>query len=346
MIPIRLHKLPEQSQGLVHSRPHLQERVFMSIPELPRTTVGIDVSQDWLDVHILPAGSISRTPNNESGYRTLVETLIVAPPKVIVLEGSGGLELMVATYLAQAGLPVAIVNPRQVRDFAKASGTLAKTDSLDAEIIARFGEAMRIEPRFIPDTERNELRALVTRREQLVDMLKAEKVRLQRAHDLSVRRSHDNIITAIQAEMDDVNGKIDHLIQNSPVWRVKDQLLQGIKGVGPQMARMVIAALPEIGLVNRREIAALVGVAPFNDDSGKRTGKRRIRGGRPHVRRVLYMAAVAAMRCNPQIKALHDRLQEKGKKNKVIIVACMRKLLITMNAVIKSEIVTSAPATA
>jgi len=310
----------------------------MSISEPSKTTVGIDVSQDWLDVHILPVGAISRVTNNESGFRTLVETLTASSPKVIVLEGSGGLELLVATYLAQAGLPVAIVNPRQVRDFAKASGKLAKTDTLDAEIIARFGEAMQIEPRFIPDVQRNELRALVTRREQLVDILKAEKVRLQRAYDQSVRRSHNHIITAVQSELEEVNRRIDDLIQNSPVWRVKDQLLQEIKGIGPQMARMVIAALPELGKVNRREIAALVGVAPFNDDSGKRTGKRSIRGGRPHVRRVLYMAAVAAMRCNPQIKALHDRLQEKGKKNKVIIVACMRKLLITMNAVLKQEI--------
>lgn len=314
----------------------------MSNTESPTAVVGIDVSQNWLDYHILPDGTKDRVTNDEEGIQTLVNALTAHSPKVIVLEGSGGLELLPATYLAQAGLPVALVNPRQVRDFAKASGTLAKTDTLDAQIIAHFGEAMKIEPRFIPDVQRNELRALISRREQLIGMLKAEKTRLKRAFDQSVRRSHNRIMEAIQSELDGVDGQIDSIIQNSPVWRVKDQLLQKIKGIGPQMARMVIAALPEIGQVNRREIAALVGVAPFNDDSGKRTGKRRIRGGRPHIRRVLYMAAIAAMRSNPQIKALHDRLQGKGKKNKVIIVACMRKLLITMNATLKKEIVTYA----
>jgi len=309
----------------------------MSNQESSISIVGIDVSQQWLDVHILPEGTKDRVSNDEHGFQALTQRLIARNPKVIVLEGSGGFELLPATYLAQAGLPVAIVNPRQVRDFAKADGTLAKTDSLDAQIIARFGEAMKVEPRFIPDLQRNELRAMVSRREQLIGMLKAEKTRQQRVFDQSVRQSHNRIMEAIQAELDSIDRQIDDLIQNSPVWRVKDQLLQKIKGIGPQMARMVIAALPEIGQVNRRQIAALVGVAPFNDDSGKRTGKRRIRGGRPHVRRVLYMAAIAAMRFNPQIKAFHDRLQEKGKTNKVIIAACMRKLLITMNATLKSE---------
>jgi transposase len=308
--------------------------------------VGIDVSQDWLDYHILPEGTKDRVSNDEEGFQALVQRLTACNPKVIVLEGSGGLELLPATYLALAGLPVALVNPRHVRDFAKASGTLAKTDTLDALIIARFGEAMKIEPRFIPDVQRNELRALVARREQLIGMLKAEKTRLKRTFEQSVRQSHNRIMEAIQAELDGVDREIDSLIQNSPVWRAKDQLLQEIKGIGPQMARMVIAALPEIGQINRRQIAALVGVAPFNDDSGKRTGKRRIRGGRPQVRRVLYMAAIAAMRYNPQIKALHDRLAEKGKMNKVIIVACMRKLLITMNATLKAEIVATACAAA
>lgn len=299
--------------------------------------VGIDVSQDWLDIHILPDGTKDRVSNDEPGFQALTQRLIACDLKVIILEGTGGLELLPATYLAQAGLPVAIVNPRQVRDFAKASGKLAKTDTLDAEIIARFGEAMKVEPRFIPDVQRNELRALVSRREQLIGMLKAEKTRLQRAFDQKVCQSHYRLMESIQSELDDVNRQITGLIQNSPVWRAKDDLLQSIKGVGQQMARMVIAALPEIGQVNRRQIAALVGVAPFNDDSGKRTGKRRIRGGRPQVRRVLYMAAMAAMRYNPQIKALHDRLLEQGKKNKVIIVACMRKLLIIMNATLKAK---------
>ena len=303
------------------------------------TYVGIDISQKWLDIHILPADAKDRLTNDEKGVRKLIKIMTKYSPKVILMEGSGGLERLPATMLAQAGLPVAIVNPRQVRQFARAAGILAKTDAIDAQIIARFGQAMQVEPRYAPDETRNELRALVTRREQLVDMLKAEKVRLQRAYDKSVQNSHDHVIEVIQIELDNVNKQIDNLIQNSPIWRVTDQILQRIKGIGPQMARMVIAALPELGQVNRREIASLVGVAPFNDDSGKRTGQRRIRGGRPHVRRVLYMAAVAAIRFNPQIKAFHDKLQEKGKKNKVIIVACMRKLLIIMNATIKSQLI-------
>jgi len=302
---------------------------------------GIDVSQQWLDVHLLPEGDELRFSNDDVGFRKLARKLKSHAPRVIILEGSGGLERGVATHLAQAGLPVAIVNPRQVRDFAKATGRLAKTDAIDAQIIARFGEAVNIQPRFIPDVPRQELKALVSRREQLVGMLKAEKVRLQRAYDQSVRDSHQHLISVIQTELDGVDSQIDAFIQNSPIWRANDQLLQEIKGVGPQLSHIVIAALPELGRLNRREIASLVGVAPFNDDSGKRTGKRRIRGGRPQVRRVLYMAAVAAMRSNPSIKALHDRLQEQGKKNKVIIVACMRKLLITMNAVMKSELVRS-----
>ena len=318
----------------------------MSSPESNPRVAGIDVSQQWLDVHLLPEGDENRFSNDVAGFQKLGRKLKSHPPRVIVLEGSGGLERGVATYLAQEELPVAIVNPRQVRDFAKASGKLAKTDAIDAQIIARFGEAMQIEPRFIPDVQRQELRALVTRREQLIGMLKAEKVRLQRANDESVRGSHNHLIGVIQAELDGVDSQVDSLIQNSPVWRANEQLLRNIKGVGPQLSRMVIAALPELGRVNRREIASLVGVAPFNDDSGKRRGQRRIRGGRPHVRRVLYMAAVAAMRYNPQIKTFHDRLHADGKKNKVIIVACMRKLLITMNAVMKAEIASLALAAA
>ncbi len=299
--------------------------------------VGIDVSQDWLDIHIIPAGVKDHVANDEQGFQKLVQSLTSYAPKVIILEGTGGLERMAATYMAQAGLPVAIVNPRQVRDFARASGTLAKTDAIDAQIIARFGEAMKVEPRFIPDTLRSELKSLVARREQLIAMRKAELSRLSRAFDQSVRQSHNRIMKAIQSELDDIDRNISGLIETSPVWRVKDELLQSIKGVGQQMARMAIAALPELGKVNRRQIAALVGVAPFNNDSGRRTGKRRIRGGRPQVRRVLYMAALSAMRFNPEIKALHDRLAEKGKKNKVIIVACMRKLLIIMNATLKTK---------
>jgi transposase len=318
----------------------------MSSHESNAIVVGLDVSQQWLDFHILPDGAADRFSNDETGFTKLARKLKSRKPRVIVLEGSGGLERGVATYLAQEGLPVAVVNPRQVRDFAKASGTLAKTDAIDAQIIARFGEAMQIEPRFIPDVQRRELQALVARREQLIGILKAEKVRLQRAYDESVRGSHNHLIGVIQAELDGLDGQIGLLIQNSPIWCANQQLLREIKGVGPQLSRMVIAALPELGRVNRREIASLVGVAPFNDDSGKRRGQRRIRGGRPQVRRVLYMAAVAAMRYNPQIKAFHDRLQEQGKKNKVIIVACMRKLLIIMNATLKQEYALAASAIA
>ena len=309
----------------------------MSNTKSDSTIVGIDVSQHWLDVHILPINTNQRFDNDETGHQELTKSLITAHPKIIVLEGTGGLQTRAATHMAQAGLPVAVVNPRQVHDFARATGILAKTDALDAEIIARFAEAMHIEPRFIPDPQREELKALVSRREQLIKMLKAETYRSKRSYQEPICQSHQRLIEAIQSELDGVNKQIDGLIQNSPIWRTKDRLLQNIIGVGPQTASMVIAALPELGKVNRREISSLVGVAPFNNDSGKRTGKRFIRGGRPQIRRVLYIAAIAAMRFNPQIKAFHDRLDEKGKKNKVIIVACMRKLLIIMNATLKQN---------
>jgi transposase len=313
----------------------------MSPHNTQQPIVGIDVSQQWLDLHILPSGETSRVTNDEPGFNKLTERLIAIKPQLIVMEGTGGLELLAATYLAQAELPVAVVNPKKVRDFAKASGKLAKTDALDAKIIAQFGETMKIKPQFIPDVQRHELKALVARREQLVEIIKVEKIRLQRVCDRSVQVSHQRIIAIVQSELDAVDQKIGDLIKNSPIWSGKDQALQQIKGVGPQTARMMIAALPELGQVNRRQIAALVGVAPFNDDSGKRRGVRRIRGGRPQLRRVLYMAAVAAMRSNPLIRSLYTRLKEAGKRSKVIIVACMRKLLTIMNAVIKKNFFSS-----
>jgi transposase len=298
--------------------------------------VGIDVSKARLDVCVQPGGESFAADNDEAGVAALVERLQTDLACLVVLEATGGLQERAAAALAAAGLYVAVVNPRQVRDFARATGRLAKTDRLDAAIIAAFAEAVKPQPRPLPDAERQGLIDLVARRRQLVEMRAAEKIRRsQLAQGLRPRLdAHLAFLDAAIAELDrDIGGAL----RASSLWRAQDELLASVPGIGP-VARAVIAAkLPELGQLSRRQIAALVGLAPFNRDSGQHKGKRAISGGRADVRNVLYMAAVAAIRCNPVIRAFHQKLKAAGKPPKVAITACMRKLLSILNAIAKAQ---------
>ena len=242
-----------------------------------------------------------------------------------------------AAALAAAGLPVAVVNPRQVRDFARAIGRLAKTDSIDAEVIARFAEAVRPEPRPLPNTAAQMLAALVARKRELVALRTAEKNRRRHAAADFVHRDLDASIEALARRIDALDQEIDQQVKGSPIWLARENLLKSVPGVGPGLARTLIAELPELGRLGRRKIAALVGVAPFNRDSGTLRGKRTIWGGRAAVRAILYMAAVSAARCNPAIAALYKRLRRAGKPAKVALTACMRKLLTILNAILRDQ---------
>jgi transposase len=298
--------------------------------------VGIDVSKAHLDLGTCSEDMTLSFSNDEKGIAKLVKYLKGLTPRLIVLESTGGLEVPVATALATVRLPIIVVNPRQVRDFAKATGKLAKTDSIDAKIIARFGEALRPEPRPLKDEEARELAALVTRRRQIVEMLTAERNRLLRAPK-RVDKDIKAHIRWLEKRLNDVNTDVEKLIKSSPIWREKDQILQSVPGVGPVLSATLLSGLPELGLLNRRQVAALVGVAPLNRDSGLFRGKRTIWGGRANVRAALYMATLAAVRCNPVIKQFHDRLEQAGKPPKVRLTACMRKLLTILNAIVQKR---------
>ncbi len=297
--------------------------------------VGIDISKARLDVAILPANERLSVPNDDTGVAVLLKRLKAGSARLIVLEATGGLEMPLTAALALAQLPVVVVNPRQVRDFAKASGALAKTDRIDAHTLARFGEAVRPELRPLKDAELSALDALVARRRQLVEMLTAEKNRLTRAPK-SVRQDIKLHIAWLKKRLARVNNDLDKAIRTSPLWREKDRLLQSVPGVGPVLTVNLLAGLPELGALNRRQIAALVGVAPFNRDSGTLRGKRTTWGGRGDVRAVLYMGTVAAVRCNPVIKRFYERLCAAGKARKVALIACMRKLLTILNAMLRN----------
>jgi transposase len=299
--------------------------------------VGIDVSKHRLDVHIRPSGEAFSVDNDSKGHANLVEKLAGIAPTLVVLEATGGYQSAVAAELAAARLAVAVVNPRQVRDFAKATGRLAKTDGIDAAVLARFAEAVRPEPRPLPDELTVELQALVVRRRQLIDMRTAETNRLDTCRVEAVRRNIQKMINMLTKQIDKVDDDIDTTIRKSPAWREREDLLSSVRGVGPTTARTMLTQLPELGRLNRREIAALVGVAPFNNDSGKRRGVRSIRGGRAEVRSVLYMATVTAVRCNEQIRNVYLRLLAAGKKPKVAIIACARKLLTILNAMMRTN---------
>lgn len=298
--------------------------------------IGIDVSKAILDVGVIPTEEVKRFTNDADGCKELISWLSEIEPELVVLESTGGLEMPSAGSLTSAGLPAVIVNPRQVRNFAKALGKLAKTDAIDALVIARFAQAIQPEVRPFNDEQTLELKALVTRRKQLSDMLVAEQNRLKSAHK-RVKKSISTSIDWLRSQIDDTDKDISDSISNNDIWRDKEEILTSVKGVGPVLTASLLCMLPELGTLNRKKISALVGVCPYNRDSGHFRGKRCISGGRADIRSVLYMATLAATRFNPVIKAFHKRLKEAGKVPKVAIVACMRKLLTILNAMIKTS---------
>ena len=295
--------------------------------------VGIDVSQTQLDVALRPEGRFS-APNDEAGCAQILARVRAVSPTLVVLEATGGLEIPLTGVLAAAGVPVVVVNPRQVRDFAKATGQRAKTDALDAQPLAHFAEVIRPELRPRPDAQTQALAAILARRRQLVEMLTAEKNRLGSART-PVRTSLRTHIAWLERELNHRDRDWAHAIRESPVWREKDALLQSTPGVGPVVTTTLLANLPELGTLTGKQIAALVGVAPLNRDSGSWRGKRTVGGGRAQIRAVLYMAAIVAARFNPVIRAFYQRLCAAGKAKKVALTACMRKLLIILNAMLK-----------
>lgn len=298
--------------------------------------VGIDVSKAQLDVAIRPSGETLSESNDESGWKRLVEKLLGMKPERVVLESSGGYEVAVTARLGAAGVPVVVVNPRQVRDFARSTGTLAKTDRIDAAILAWFGEALRPELRALKDEETQALEALINRRRQLTGMLTAEKNRLAAA-PRNVRRDIKDHIKWLERRLKDTDNGLNAAVKHSPMWRVRDDLLQSMPGVGRVTSIRVIASVPELGQLSAKKISALVGLAPFNRDSGTMRGRRCIWGGREQVRSVLYMAALAATRCNPVIREFYQRLVAAGKPHKVAMTACMRKMLVIMNAMVRDQ---------
>lgn len=298
--------------------------------------VGIDVSKNQLDIAVRPAGDTWSMPNDVSGITEVVQGLAQLHPALVVLEATGGLQMPLAAALATAGLPLAMVNPRQVRDFARAIGRLAKTDRLDAQVLAHFAEAVRPTPYPLPDAQTQELTALLTRRHQVVEMLTAEKNRLRSARELVHRRVQDHICW-LEQELADLDDDLEGTLRKSPLWREKDNLLRSVPGIGRVVSITLLADLPELGTLSRHQIAALVGVAPLNRDSGRFRGKRMVWGGRARVRAALYMAALTASRYNPIIKAFYHRLCEVGKARKVALTACMRKLLIILNSMVKHQ---------
>jgi transposase len=299
--------------------------------------VGIDVSRDRLDGHLRPSGDAFAVARDGPGIERLAERLGALGPVLVVLEATGGFETTVAAALAAARLPLAVVNPAQVRAFARAAGRLAKTDRLDAEAIARFAEAVRPDPRPVPDAQAAALAELVSRRRQIVEMIGMESNRRRQARDPRVLRGIDRTLAALQAALTEVDREIDGDVRRTPVWRDAEDLLTSVPGVGPITARTLIAELPELGRIDRRRVAALVGVAPINRDSGTMRGRRTIAGGRTPVRNTLYMAALTAVRWNPTIKATYDRLRGRGAPHKAAIVAAMRKLLTILNAMLRDK---------
>ena len=300
---------------------------------MSETTVGIDVAKQTLDVALGAEGEQWTLPYTDPEVKPLVVRLREVRPRLVVLEATGGLEAALVAALAAGGLPVVVVNPRQVRDFAKSMGRLAKTDRLDAGILALFGERVRPEIRPFKEAETQALEALLQRRRQLVEMLTMERQRLVQAQ-ARVRKDVKAHLAWLVRRVKDVDGELGRAIETSPVWRAKEDLLKSVPGVGRVLTLTLLAQLPELGRLNRREIAALVGVAPFNCDSGQLRGRRRVWGGRASVRTVLYMAVVSAIRCNPVIRIFYERLRQAGKPAKVALTACMRKLLTILNAML------------
>jgi len=297
--------------------------------------VGVDVSKARLDIFFNDESW--SVPNVWASISKLAIKLVDLQPKLIVVESTGGLEHALLSEFSSFGLPVALVNPRRVREFARSIGQLAKTDKVDAKLLARFGEAVKPEPTKLPTIEEQHLSALMVRRRQVIEMLTMEKNHLNSTHPVT-QDSVTKIISLLQHELDELNSQISEYIDQFPEFKKKDEILCSTPGIGKVTSAILLSDLPELGSIDRKKIAALVGVAPFNNDSGRFRGKRRIKGGRPTVRTVLYMATISAIKCNPVIKSFYRHLLEKGKLKKVAIVACMHKMLIYLNSIIRDSI--------
>lgn len=304
---------------------------------MEQTFIGIDVAQDRLDVHVRPSDEAFAVARDGEGLGALVERLGALGPRLVVLEATGGFEVIVAAALAAARLPLAVVNPRQIRDFARSIGQLAKTDALDAKAIARFAEAVQPEPRPVPDEQARALGELVQRRRQVIEMMVAERNRRRQLTARRLIKGIDRLLAVLQKELSEIERDLDDSIRGTPAWRERDELLKSVPCIGPVVARSLIADLPELGQLDRRQIAALVGVAPLNRDSGKMRGKRTVWGGRAKVRAVLYMAALVGSRRNPVLKAFYQRLLRAGKAKKLALTAVMRKLLTILNAMVRDN---------
>lgn len=302
-----------------------------------RTNVGIDVSKEWLDIAVLPSGETWRTKNEEAAIQELIQRLKQINPERIVVEATGGYEQLLAAQLYLAGLPLCRVNPRRVRYFARSLGLLAKTDKLDAKVLALFGERMQPPLTRLASEEEQFLSALITRRAQISGFLVAERNRLHTAPK-SLHASLNEHITWLKQQLKQLDRQIDEFVNHTPDFKEKDELLREVQGVGKKTAAKLIADVPELGECDNKQIAALIGTAPFNHDSGRKHGQRSISGGRPDVRSVLYMATLTATRCNPVIRAFYQRLLKAGKLKKVALVACMRKLLTILNAIIRDRV--------
>jgi transposase len=301
------------------------------------TFVGIDVAKDRLDVHLRPSDEAFALSRDDRGLQALVERLGALAPALVVLEATGGFEVAVAGALAAAGLPLVVVNPRQIRDFARATGRLAKTDRLDAAAIARFAEAVQPAPRPLPSAAADALGELVARRRQLVEMITSEGQRRRQTRDPRLQRRLEAHVAWLQKELSALETDLDDAVRGTPAWRATEDLLASVPGIGKTSARTLIAELPELGSLDRRKIAALVGVAPINRDSGCFRGRRMVMGGRASVRTALYMPTLTAIRHNPALQAFYQRLIGRGRPAKVAITACMRKLLVILNAILRDQ---------
>jgi transposase len=296
---------------------------------------GVDISKDYLDMTFVDSDKKWKFANNKAGIKEAIEVFKEMAPVMVIFEATGGLELSLWSALTKAGINAAPINPRQIRNFAQAKGTLAKTDIIDAQIIAQYGHAMKPRPQFVPDTQ--DLKEMMSRRSQLVEMISAEKNRLKTARQAHIKQEIKAHIDWLEKRLRDADKALKQAIDNNPVWREKAELLRSTPGVGPAMTAALLAQLPELGALNRHQVAALAGVAPLNRDSGKMRGKRTVWGGRASIRGVLYMATLVATRCNPVISIFYQRLCAEGKAKKVALTACMRKLLIILNSMIKHK---------
>ena len=296
--------------------------------------VGIDVSKEWVDVAVRPGGEEWRERLDEEGIEELVKRLEALRPQLVVMEATGGYEMPVVAALGVAGVPVAVVNPRQVRDFARSQGLLAKTDRLDAGVIAHFGEVSGVRAQPLVSEEDRELEGMVARRRQLIQMRTAEQLR-RRMAVTAVRRSIDEVIEFLDSQLKELDNDLGQRLRKSPLWRERESLLKSVPGIGPVTIISLLADLPELGTLDRRSIAALVGVAPLSRDSGKFRGTRGCWGGRAKVRAALYMPTLSAVRCNPVLRDFYARLLKAGKAPKVALTACMRKLLVILNSMLK-----------